>query len=161
MKEVTKTEFFNNLAVTSWRIWFESKQCVLPVTSPTHSTDRRHPLTGDSRCGSHNRQNWHHLSLSQNWCGRCGPFSSRLSIRLMPLTGHPRQKRRWRNEFCGRRQMDRARLAVLCIGHVKQGLTELQIAQLGLDRIAEPHTGMEQREAEQTKLGFDFIAGVD
>ena|SRR6266850_1079625 len=34
------------------------------------------------------------------------PFSTRLSIRLMPLTGHPRQKRRWRNEFCGPHQME-------------------------------------------------------
>jgi hypothetical protein len=38
--------------------------------------------------------------------GRCDQFSTRLSIRLMPLTGHPRQKRRWRNEFCGPRQME-------------------------------------------------------
>src|SRR5258706_2556778 len=84
----------------------ESKQGVQPVTPPTHSTGRRHPLTGDSQCGSHNRRNCHHLSLSQNWCGRCGPFSSRLSIRLIPLTGHPRQKRRWQNEFCGPHQME-------------------------------------------------------
>jgi hypothetical protein len=83
----------------------ESRQCVQPVTPSTHSTDRRHPLTGDFRCGSYNRRNCHHLSLSQNWCGRCDPFSTRLLIRLMPLTGHPRQKRRWRNEFCGPHQM--------------------------------------------------------
>jgi hypothetical protein len=99
-------EFVNRLAVTLNALWFESRQCVRPVTQPTHSTDRRHPLIGDSQCGSHNRRNCHPLSLSQNWFGRCGPFSTRLSTRLMRLTGHPRQKRRWRNEFCGPHQME-------------------------------------------------------
>jgi hypothetical protein len=47
-----------------------------------------------------------HISLSQNWYGRCDPFSTRLSIRLTPRTGHPRLKRRCRNEFCGSYQME-------------------------------------------------------
>lgn len=47
-----------------------------------------------------------HFSVSPNWCGRCDPFSTRLSIRFMPLTGRLRQKRRWRNEFCGPHLME-------------------------------------------------------
>ncbi len=57
--------------------------------------------------------------------------------------------------------MHRARFAVLGVWHIMQRLTELQVAQLGLDRIAQSHPSIEQREAKQTKLGFEFIGCVD
>jgi hypothetical protein len=57
-------------------------------------------------CARQLRPNWHHFSLNPNWCGGCGPFSIRLSIRFMPLTGRLRQKRKWRSEFCGLHQME-------------------------------------------------------
>src|SRR5882757_1329286 len=55
--------FFNNLSVAHW---FESKLGVQPVTSPTHWTDRRHPPTGESPCGSHHRRNYRRLILNRS-----------------------------------------------------------------------------------------------